>query len=419
MEEKDLNNTTTDDVFGAFDGADVDLDLPDTEEQDAHIEDGINVVDEDTYPHIRINSRDFLNALNTCSTVLEKMSTDTIYKSIVIEVQGKDCYFKAISPVAFLHFHCGITNTKDDLILNEKICIQHDLLMKVCKVLAKDILIIKKDDGIYLRLIGGDLKIPTEEFKSIERFELPKGDTTEFLTVDSHSFGEKLVGFESLVNAAIKTSDKRILLHGDGIYFNDISIWVKTLFSGITSDLVLRSVDIKVLRKLIDLSESATMTFNKVNNSTFNYVLVKNSNSTFVFIADSNPFSTEFLDEADLSLVATKGVKVNATHLKNYANLGIVLPNASEWLHLLPNDDKLICGVEQKVTGLSKFSLELLSENRLEKLKELPKVNSRKFYSLLSALNCVGEVKLYMSDDKSFVYVFNDVTNTYGLIQKV
>lgn len=413
--EKDLN-------IDVFDSSSINpLDV----EDDQQIISDINIIEENEFPHITINSRDFVNALNTCGTVLEPMNVDNIYKSIMIEADGASCNFRAIGPVSKLHFHCGLQNANSDLILKDKLFISYDLLMKVCKVLGSNVQIIKKDDGLYIRLIGGDLKITTETFDE-HRFDLPQGDLQELLSVDANKFGSTLGSFEGLVNNAIKSSDKRIFLHNNAIYFNDLSTWTKAEFKGITSDLVLRSIDIKVLRKLIETSESTKITFNKVNsNDKFNYVLVNTTNSTFSFIADSNPFNTNILDEAELKESVESGVDVDAATLKKYSVLSTVLPNASEYLNLLVSDNNLICVIEQKTAGLSKFNLPITSINKELNMKNPVRVNSRKFDSLLAALNCPGSVRVYTSEDNNLVYLckvpednkVNEVV--YSLIIKV
>lgn len=417
--EKDLNI----DPFASTDAVSNNLSAFDGDEaEDSTVLEGFNIPEEKEFPHIKLNSRDFLNALGTCGTVLEKMSTDSIFKTVMIQVDGKNCNFKVIGPVSKLHYHCGIMNTNDDLILTDTLFINHDLLTKVCKVLGSSIYIIKKDDGIYLRLVGGDLKVETEEH-NVERFELPDGALTEILNVETGRFGAMLSNFESLVNAAIKSSDKRIFLHNNGVYFNDLSTWTKAEFEGINNDLILRGVDIKVLRKLIDTSTSQTVVFNKVDNK-FNYVLVNTTNCTFAFIADSNIFDTNFLDGANLESCAANGVDVEAKLLKNYATLSTVLPNASEYLTLLVSDEKFFSVVEQKTTGLSKFALDITSNNKSLDMKTPARVNSRKLDLLLAALNCTGSVRVYMSEDNNFVYVCKVPTDTkvknavYSLIMK-
>lgn len=381
------------------------------------------VEDEKEFPHIKLDSRDFISAINTCGTVLEKNSVDSIYKCVMIETVGKVCYFRAISPVSQLHYHCNIINTSDDLILRDVLYISHDLLLKVCKAMGSHILIIKKDDGVYLRLVGGDLKIEVESHDSA-RFALPEGESHEVLSVKANKFDSMLASFEGLVNAAIKSSDKRIFLHNNAVYFNDLSTWTKAEFPNISSDLILRGVDIKVLRKLISTSESTDMVFNKINNK-LNYMSVETTNSVFSFIADSNKFNIDFLDNANLEECAAAGVDVDAKALKVYSNLSTILPNASEYLNLLVVNDNLVCAIEQKSVGRSKFSLPIMSTNRSLNMKDPVRVNSRKFDALLAALNCSGSVRVFMDDTNNFVYVCKIPSDStikeaiYSLIMKV
>lgn len=398
------NASTDASVFdtSAIDLSNIDIDLDDI--NDTISTDAISnfgdvelTIDE---PHIKVASEDLNRALTLLGSVIESNGNDMLSKAITFKVDNGSIIFKATNYTNYITYKCPVINNTN--LIEESITINYNLLQKVTKVLGKQVAFIKKDNGIHIRLIGGDLFLETLSV-DLTKYDAPGEKQEEIFRVEPQKLNQVLKDSLILINQAVRPEDRKVFFTPQGFLFNSILISLRGDIA--LGDLNLKKADIDAVKKLAMTSQDSLLYFYKVKQDNFNRVLVTDSKGcSFSFIADSTQQDPAVLAQFD-EVKSLAGAYVDMALLYRYTELSEALPYSTQRIGLNWVDSNLEFTIITK-RGDNKFMLQGSTTGLLNTLPQGATVQASQLRNLLQSfagnntvLVTIGSKALFIQSD--------------------
>lgn len=346
------------------------------------------VIDE---PHIKFDKADLDKAMDLAGSVINADGNDVISKAINISVLNGKIYFKATDFNSYITYATTCQNTNN--VLQESVTINYNLLMKIKKSLSKTVALIKKEDGIYIRLIGGDLFIETQSV-DITKYNAPGEKGEEIFKMAPEQLGRTMKDVLPLAVDAVRPEDKKIIFTGDKAVFS--SMLIHLMSKGTFGDVVFKKKDMDTIKKLANASGDGVVYVNKVNDGNFNRISVNTDSIEYSFISEkTSPDST--VVESLEKVANTNGTYVDYVMLYRYVELVADIPYSTGKVGFNFDGQNVLLTLISK-RGDNTFTLQGSSTGALEALQNPIQVQAKQLKKLLQAFGGCSSVKISITD---------------------
>lgn len=341
--------------------------------------------------HIKFEKDDLKKAMDLAGTVINSDGNDVISKAINISVNNGKITFKATDFTSYVSYSTTCQNTQN--VLTEPVTINYNLLSKILKSLGKTVAIIKKDDGYYIRLIGGDLFIETQSV-DITKYDAPGERAEEIFRLAPESFGRIMKDTLPLATDAVRPEDKKIIFTGDKAVFS--SMLIHLMSKGNYGDVIFKKKDMETIKKLSNISGDGIVYVYKVNDNEYNRVSVCTDNLEYSFISEkSNPDATVVETLEKISSIA--GTFIDYVLLYRYVELASDLPYSTGKVGFNFDEQNVDLTIITK-RGDNHINLQGASTGLLEKLQNPVTVQAKQLKKLLQAFSGCSSVKISITD---------------------
>lgn len=351
-------------------------------------------------PHIKISSDDLNRALSLTGSVIETTGNDLLSKAISIEVDKGEVIFKATNYTNYVVYKCPVINSTN--LIEEPIIINYNLLGKVVKALGKQVAFIKKENGVYIRLVGGDLFLETISADP-NKYVAPGEREDQIFEIEGSKLAQILKDNLILINQAIRPEDRKIVMTDQGFVFNSILISLKG--NQPLGNLNLKKTDLEAVKKLASLNSEGNIHFYKVNQDKINRVLaVDDKGCSYSFVADSSVLDPQVLEQFNDPALET-GVYVDLNLLYRWVEISTILPYSTQRINLNYNGSNVDLTVLTK-RGDNPVVLQGSPINAVQPLAQPVSVQSGQLKNLLqsfagnsSVLLSLGAKGIYISSN--------------------
>jgi len=361
---------------------------------------GIDIVETDekwediSESNITINSLDFKNALSVVSAVIIDASTDVLNKTVMIQVVGDECVFRAVSHSTHVEYRVPVVNK--DNVYTDPIFVQYSYVVKVCTVLSKHIAFIVKDNGVFVRLLGGDLILETVGNLDSDLFVMKGEVKKEIMDCEANELFSVFKAMSPFLSNEVNVKAQKVCIK-DG-FARYVSKFLCYEIEAMKSKepLMFKLLDVAIFKKLLTVCRGH-LKFNRVEAKVANQMLVTFDNCKLSFIMDSSTFDDKVLVESEKN-VSDKAFQIEFSKLYKWVNLAMVLPFSQQTI-VFGSDGpgELTFGLQTK---LGKNDIKFDSLNPEAVLEDEFTTVSSQLIVLLSGFAGFSYVDLYFADNK-------------------
>ena len=195
------------------------------------------------YPYLIFKTDDLIRVMNLCNKIVQPKSDNPAYNTIsIVPVPAfKTVNFYVTNDLSHFSYQAELIGESENM-LNETISISFMNLQKIVKLAGSKILIYKKDNNIYIRIIDGDLLV---DYRQIEKqyLEFPGTVKEKVAELGVNNIGRIVNAALPLLNAELRGDVKRINFTGDRAYFNSSFYYLESLINSPKISLSLRDAE--------------------------------------------------------------------------------------------------------------------------------------------------------------------------------
>lgn len=312
-ELENLGFTLSDEMKDAFGFSDI-TDTPVTQEEVQTTLETVTVdaaqivpVDDITTPHLILDKTELVQAAKMISYLIKVDSGDTIGRSVNITYRDGHVLYRNTDFASFFSMSGKTENTEN--VIEETISIPLNLLTKLIRFVASNVPIFKKDDNLYIRLLGGDLllELKVGDDKLLEFPGTITNPVNDLMHIDARKFLDISKVMLPLIQDTQQITSKRILFTEDKALFFSSAFAVEC--TGKFTSMAIRKKDIDVIRAIVNTNPSVELQFIKVNTTdNSDRAFIKVDNLTYSFIYSPSEVSqkgTTLLNTAETSQFVT------------------------------------------------------------------------------------------------------------------
>ena len=268
------------------------------------------------------------------------------------------------------------------------------ILQKLVKLMGNKVLLYKKEENLYIRLLDGDLLLDLRQADmTILTFPGDVSDKDKIAELKISNIGSVVNNILPLLQAEIRGEAKRISFTGDKAYYNSSFYYIETSIKTPRMTLSLRDADF--INKLFKYYKNDEIQIFSVK-SNLSRLFLKINNIEYEFINSINSIS-DIITQQMNSIVKEPEVMVSYDRLYRTVTLATTLPYSTGDVILKYNKDKLQTSIISN-RGNSDFSFatEVLTENKLYDKEVL--VRAETLRRLLISFNEADKLSIALAD---------------------
>lgn len=280
---------------------------------------------ETEYPYLIFQTSDLIRAMNLCNKIVLPKSDNITYSSIslVPVLLHKSLYFYATNELSHFRFKTELLGSEEEM-LNMNISIPMTILQKLVKLMGNKVLIYKKEDNLYIRLLDGDLLLDLRE-ANMDILTFPGEVDKKIADLDCDSFGAVVNSMYPLLSSEVKGSSGKIAFTGEKAYYNSAFYYIESLIQ--TPKLALSARDSDFICKLYKYYKSKQIQLFEVKSS-LNRLFLKLDNIDYEFINSTNTISNLMTEQMEPVIKEIESV-VEYDRLYRTVNLATMLPSST------------------------------------------------------------------------------------------
>ena len=366
---------------------------PDLDEIVEDNNDEINL--EVDYPYIIFYRSDLVRAMNLCNKIVQPKSNTTTYNSVsLVPVPFDKCiWFYATNELSHFRYRAELLGDMKET-WDFPISIPLTILQKLVKLMGNKVLLYKKEENLYIRLLDGDLLLDLRQADmTILTFPGDVSDKDKIAELKINTIGSVVNNILPLLHAEIRGEAKRISFTGDKAYYNSSFYYIETSIKTPRMTLSLRDADF--INKLFKYYKNDEIQIFSVK-SNLSRLFLKINNIEYEFINSINSIS-DIITQQMNNIVKEPEVMVSYDRLYRTVTLATTLPYSTGDVILKYNKDKLQTSIISN-RGNSDFSFttELLTENKLYDKEVL--VRAETLRRLLTSFNEADKLSIALAD---------------------
>lgn len=344
------------------------------------------------YPHFRVSSKKFADAMKLSSIVSQGSGRDLVSKTVAFEVKGGELQFYFTDSDVYIQKSIEIGNT--DNILEDYIAVNYEIISKLVRACSSITTVYKKDSKYYIRLIGGDVELETIKANK-ENMMLPKEKFTvegELVTSDFYKIIRNLF---VLASSSITAAQRRIFFRDDKVY--SIFLYCLARYDGVSKmpEMDLSIKDMKLLYALSMACEDKELAVSRSNNR----VLISGSNFSYSFqITDHKP-TQPMIDSMTKIFSGNDPIYVDYDQIVKIVNVSCDLAYSTSKLDLNYTDDGTIECILRTKRSDSMFVLRGLPNTALMPMDKYVSIQSSLLKVLLKVFSQDSSIGLILSPE--------------------
>ena len=264
---------------------------PDLDEIVEDNNDEINL--EVDYPYIIFYRSDLVRAMNLCNKIVQPKSNTTTYNSIsLVPVPFDKCiWFYATNELSHFRYRAELLGDMKET-WDFPISIPLTILQKLVKLMGNKVLLYKKEENLYIRLLDGDLLLDLRQADmTILTFPGDVSDKDKIAELKINTIGSVVNNILPLLQAEIRGEAKRISFTGDKAYYNSSFYYIETSIKTPRMTLSLRDADFinKLFKyykndeiQIFSVKSNLSRLFLKINNIEYEFINSINSISDII-----------------------------------------------------------------------------------------------------------------------------------------
>ena len=312
------------------------------------------------YPYLIFKTDDLIRAMNLCSKVVQPKSDNSVYNSVsIVPVpEFKTVNFYVTNDLSHFGYQTELIGEQDKM-LNENISISFINLQKIVKLAGNKILLYKKDNNIYFRIIDGDLLIDYRPV-DIKYLVFPGVIKEKIAEIGVDTIGKIINSALPLLNAELRGDVKRVNFTGERAYFNSSFYYLESKIVSPKISLSLR--DAEFFNKLYKYYKDKQIQIFRVE-SNLSRLYIKIDNISYMFINSINVISPLLIDQIG-KLINPVEALVNYDRLNKIVVLATMLPSSTGNVGLSFQNGKLIAKISSnKGESIMSFDTKLEKEH--------------------------------------------------------
>ena len=344
------------------------------------------------YPKLIFKTEDLVRTMNLCSKLIQPKSDNIAYNSISIAPvpELNTINFYVTNDLSHFRLTTELIGGNSNSI-NEIISIPFITLQRVIKLAGSKILIYKREDNLYIRLLGGDLLL---DYRSIDMkyLQFPGEIKEKIADLGLDNIGSIVNVALPLLNSELRGDIRRINFTGEKAYYNSSFYYLESVIE--TPKISLSLKDSEFINKLYKYYKGKQIQLFKVE-SNLSRLFLKLDNIEYEFINSVHTISPTFLEQID-KLVSPIEVIVNHGRFVQVVTLATMLPSSTGTIGLSYKNNKLIIKISSN-RGESEFTFDTKLEKEHLYNKEIF-VRAETLRKLLNAFSSVDKVGVALSD---------------------
>ena len=342
-------------------------------------------------PHLKLSTKEFLEALKIAKSTISSNSKDLISRSALLKVEGGVLYLYCTDFDIYLKLKLNILNTEN--LITDTVIFPVDSIMQLLKAVPSTTVISKKEDSYYINLVGGSVILETHVVDE-SKFKFAEAMNKSDKTINSNKLYSIIKDFSPLVSSAISPSEKRIVFSN-----KVISTYMLSSISADLDlpDLDLRVKDMSVLRQLTNLEKEEELSIYFGDNGRAS---IEGENFNYTFLTSdlkTNKTLLDILDKQDY----TNGLFIDYLSFYKLIELSAELSYSTGKVLVSIRDD--VCEVTFKTRkgNDSVLTLEGLKEGSITSIEK--EVQSKLLRILLKSFSGSSQVKVNLTEESLIV----------------
>lgn len=370
-----------------------DLAMKETEQLDEFIAENNDDIKLDiNYPYLIFKRDELIRAMNLCNKIVQQKSDISSYNSIsfIPDIENSGMYFYATNELSHFRYYTELLGDKSEMI-NENISIPLIILQKLIKLMGNKVLIYKKDNNLYIRLLDGDLLIDLRR-PDMKIITFPGNIGHKVAEISVLTLGTTINAILPLLAAEVRGEARRIAFTGEKAYYNSAFYYIESEIKSPIMSLTFR--DAEFISKIYKYYKDKQIQIFTVD-SDLSRLFIKIDNIEYQFLNSDASVSILMIQQMEKVISPIEGI-VNYDRLNRIVGLATSLPSSTGILKLKFNEDKLQASIES-TKGSSDFNL--LTEITAKKLynKEVL-VRAETLRRLLSSFNGSEKIGIALAD---------------------
>ena len=342
-------------------------------------------------PHLKLSTKEFLEALKIAKSTISSNSKDLISRSALLKVEGGVLYLYCTDFDIYLKLKLNILNTEN--LITDTVIFPVDSIMQLLKAVPSTTIISKKEDSYYINLVGGSVILETHVVDE-SKFKFTDAMNKSDKTINSNKLYSIIKDFSPLVSSAISPSEKRIVFSN-----KVISTYMLSSISADLDlpDLDLRVKDMSVLRQLTNLEKEEELSIYfgangrcAIEGENFNYTFLTSDLKT-------NKTLLDILDKQDY----INGLFIDYLSFYKLIELSAELSYSTGKVNIKLEEDKCIVTFETRKGNDSVLTLEGLKEGSITPIEK--EVQSKLLRILLKSFSGSSQVKVNLTEESLIV----------------
>lgn len=312
------------------------------------------------YPYLIFKTDDLIRVINLCNKIIQPKSDNPIYNTIsIVPVPAfKTVNFYVTNDLSHFCYQTELIGDSDKM-LNETISISFINLQKIVRLAGNKVLIYKKDNGIYFRIIDGDLLIDYRQV-DMKYLTFPGIIKEKIAELGINNIGKIVNAALPLLTTELRGDVKRINFTGDRAYFNSSFYYLESLINSPKISLSLR--DAEFFNKLYKYYKDKQIQIFRVE-SNLSRLYLKIDNVSYMFINSINAISPLLIDQIGKLMTPIEAL-VNYDRLNKIVSLATMLPSSTGNVGLSYQNGKLIAKISStKGESIMSFDTKLEKEH--------------------------------------------------------
>lgn len=303
-------------------------------------------------PSVECNSLTFIPDWNSKSITLAITNTLTYFRSIV-ELVGDSNYA-----------------------LKEPIAIKVETLNKLKNYFKDKILIYKKDENYYIRLIDGDLLLNVNK-PNLSKLTFAASNESILTDLHNGGFGKILSSYRNMID---DYSDKWLAFDGEKLSLCGLNFYAETKMK--TPIMCLLMDDIDLIVKLSKYYYNTFLTIYSTTNKNKLHLKINNIEIEILnVISNINNKNIQTLS----SYIAKPSCAFETSNMSRIINLALALPELEKDCKLHITDDKLSVILNSR-KGSSEFDLKITNSENKSEVDEV-NINVNTLNKIISSFN--------------------------------
>lgn len=359
-----------------------------------------DVVDDEVIevPHIRLHTKDFLNALKRAKTVISSSAKDLMSKSVCMQVIGNELYVNATNFDVFIEAKAPIINTEN--ILEKTIVCPINTLFQLAKAFPSTVTLLEEDGKVKVRLIGGSIDIETIEVAR-DKF-LMHDEVAPCGEIDAQEFNSILNALASISQNAISPSEKRIIFNQNGAMAS--YMFTIACKEGNYPEFDVKMKDLGVLRSLTASQQGKLRTYKVVDEKASSRFVIEHETFKYTFLVGECSFNRMLVNAYKKSDFDNGGY-IEFNNIYKLVELSSMLNYSAGKILMKFTDMNNLELILPTKNGNNIFNLEVTSKGNIVQDMQL-EVPAKMFYAMLKVFQ--KNMMLVMNIQEDRLILSND-----------